>query len=472
MKFSEIYKNSPEKFANIQITGVYCDSRKVTQNSVFVCINGSAMDGHKFADKAAAAGAAVIVCEKDIGLDNQIIVEDSRVVYAAMCSAYFGDPASKLKIIGVTGTSGKTSVTYMVKTMLEKAGHKVGLIGTIQNVIGNETLPAKNTTPDAYELHSLFALMLKSGCDYVVMEVSSHALDQKRVYGIEFECAIFTNLTQDHLDYHITMENYFEAKAILFQNCKSAVINLDDEYSQRFIEKCSCPVYTYSAKSNTATYTAESIIYKADSVSYALVADGNIGKVKVNIPGVFTVYNSMAAGVCCLALGMDFALVAKNLCSVNGVKGRVEVVPTNRDFTIIIDYAHTPDELENVTKMLNTIKTGRLVTLFGCGGDRDKTKRPIMGEIAADNSDFVVVTSDNPRSESPTDIINDILVGMKDTKTPYTVIENRRDAIEYAIKNAQPNDVILLAGKGHETYQILNTGTIHFDEREVIASVL
>ena len=207
-------------------------------------------------------------------------------------------------------------------------------------------------------------------------------------------------------------------------------------------------------------------------MSYALVADGNIGKVKVNIPGVFTVYNSMAAGVCCLALGMDFALVTKNLCSVNGVKGRVEVVPTNRDFTIIIDYAHTPDELENVTKMLNTIKTGRLVTLFGCGGDRDKTKRPIMGEIAADNSDFVVVTSDNPRSENPTDIINDILTGMKDTKTPYTVIENRRDAIEYAIKNAQSNDVILLAGKGHETYQILNTGTIHFDEREVIASVL
>lgn len=472
MKFSELYKDKPESIKDFEVSSVLCDSRKVVENSVFVCIVGSITDGHNYAKGALEKGATVIFCEKDLGLDNQIIVEDTKAVYSILCANYFGNPADKLKLIGVTGTSGKTSVTYMTKSLLEKQGKKVGLIGTIQNIIGDNVLPAKNTTPDAYELHSLFDLMVKAGCEYVVMEVSSHALDQKRVYNLSFECAVFTNLTQDHLDYHITMDNYLEAKLKLFKMAKKAIVNIDDEYSKKVIDFCKCPVITYSTEKNEADYTAKDIRFSPDSVSYQLVATGNIGKVKITTPGIFSVYNSMSAGIVGICIGIPFSDVVSGLQEVSGVKGRVELVPCDKPFTPVIDYAHTPDELENVCKMLNEIKKRRLVTVFGCGGDRDKTKRPIMGEIAARLSDFVVVTSDNPRSENPSCIIEDILVGMKGIKTPYKVIESRKDAIEYALKNAENDDIILLAGKGHETYQILAEGTIHFDEREVIAEVL
>lgn len=471
MKFSELYNKSID-IKDFEVNGVFCDSRRVTKDSVFVCIVGSAMDGHNFAKSAYDNGAGAIVCERDLGLSNQIIVEDSKAVYSTLCAAYFGNPAKSLKLIGVTGTSGKTSVTYMTKSLLEKQGKKVGLIGTIQNIIGNETLPAKNTTPDAYELQSLFSLMLKAGCEYVVMEVSSHALDQKRVYGLEFEAAIFTNLSQDHLDYHITIENYLQAKLKLFKMTKMAIVNVDDEYADKVIEACDCPVITFSAQRNEADYTAKEIKFNPDSVSYELVTNNNIGRVKISTPGIFSVYNSMAAGIAGITIGIPFNEVVASLREVATVKGRVELYPCDKDFSIVIDYAHTPDELENVCSMFNKIKKGRLVTLFGCGGDRDKTKRPIMGEVVSRLSDFAVVTSDNPRSEDPDAIIEDILVGMKDKKTPYKVIANRAEAIEYAIKNAKKDDVILLAGKGHETYQILNTGTIHFDEREVIEKVL
>lgn len=471
MRFSELYdgKNNIKDF---DVKGIFCDSRRVVKDSVFVCIVGSATDGHNFAKSAYENGAGAIICERDLGLPNQVIVDDSKAVYSTLCAKYFGNPAKGLKLIGVTGTSGKTSVTYMVKSLLEKQGKKVGLIGTIQNIIGNETLPAKNTTPDAYELQSLFSLMLKAGCEYVVMEVSSHALDQKRVYGLEFEAAVFTNLSQDHLDYHITIENYLQAKLKLFKMTKKAIVNIDDEYAERVIAACDCPVITFSAKRNEADYTAKDIKFFADSVSYELVTNNNIGRVKISTPGIFTVYNSMAAGIVGIAIGIEFNNVVSSLCEVSTVKGRVEVYPCDKDFSIVIDYAHTPDELENVCSMFNKIKKGRLVTLFGCGGDRDKTKRPIMGEVVSRLSDFAVVTSDNPRSEDPDAIIQDILVGMKDKKTPYKVITNRAEAIEYAIKNAKKDDVILLAGKGHETYQILSSGTIHFDEREVIEKVL
>lgn len=472
MKFSELFNERCINIEDFEVAGIFCDSRRVTKNSVFVCIVGSAMDGHDFAKSAYDNGAAAIICEKDTGLANQIIVDDSKAVYATLCAAYFGNPAKKLKLIGVTGTSGKTSVTYMTKSLLENQGKKVGLIGTIQNIIGSETLPAKNTTPDAYELQSLFSLMLKAGCEYVVMEVSSHALDQKRVFGLEFETAIFTNLSQDHLDYHITIENYLEAKLKLFKMAKRAIVNIDDKYAEQVIDACECPVITFSAQKNEADYTAKEIKFYDDSVNYELVTHSNIGRVKISTPGIFSVYNSMAAGIAGICVGIDFNKVVSGLCNVSTVKGRVELVPCDKDFSIVIDYAHTPDELENVCTMFNKIKKGRLVTLFGCGGDRDKTKRPIMGEVVSRLSDFAVVTSDNPRSEDPEAIIEDILVGMKDKKTPYKVIANRAEAIEYAIKNAKKDDIILLAGKGHETYQILNTGTIHFDEREVIEKVL
>ena len=471
MKFSELYCCKNINVKDFEVSGVFCDSRRVVKDSVFVCIVGSAMDGHDFAKAAYESGAGAIVCERDLGLDNQIIVENSKQVYATLCANYFGNPANDLKLIGVTGTSGKTSVTYILKNLLEAQGKKVGLIGTIQNIIDKEVLPAKNTTPDAYELQSLLALMQKAGCEYVVMEVSSHALDQNRVFGLEFECAIFTNLTQDHLDYHITIENYLEAKLKLFKMSKLAIVNVDDEYAHKVISACECPVVTFSAERNEADYTAKGIKFLPTSVGYEFVTNNNIGRVKISTPGIFSVYNSMAAGIAAINVGIDFSDVISSLSQVSGVKGRVELVPCDKDFSIIIDYAHTPDEIENVCSMFNKIKTGRLVTLFGCGGDRDKTKRPIMGEIASRLSDFVIVTSDNPRSENPTTIIEEILVGMN-KKTPYKVIENRAQAIEYAILNAKKDDIILLAGKGHETYQVLNTGTIHFDEREVIKEVL
>ena len=472
MKFSQIYDLSTTNVADFEVQGVFCDSRKVVKNSVFVCIVGVLTDGHLFAKQANESGASVIFCEKDLGLENQIIVEDTKAVYSTLCAAFFGNPSKQLKLIGVTGTSGKTSTTYMIKSLLEKQGKKVGLIGTIQNIIDKEILPAKNTTPDAYELQSLFSLMLKAGCEYVVMELSSYALDQKRVYGEEFECAIYTNLTQDHLDYHITLENYLQAKLKLFKMAKKAVVNIDDEYAERVIQACSGEVITYSAQKNEADFTAKEIKFLPTSVCYELVTNCNIGRVKVSTPGIFSVYNSMCAGIAGIAVGIDFKDVVASLSEVSTVKGRVELVECDEEFTPVIDYAHTPDELENVCKMFNSIKKGRLVTVFGCGGDRDKTKRPIMGEIAARLSDYVVVTSDNPRSEDPLSIIEDILVGMKGIKTPYKVVENRAEAIEFAIKNAKKDDIILFAGKGHETYQVLADGTIHFDEREIIAKAL
>ncbi len=471
MKLGELILCDDKAMAEITVTGITCNSKEVKEGYVFVCINGTAIDGHKFAQNAVDNGAAVIIAERDLGIKNQIIVTNTRLAYSDMCAKWFSNPADSLKLIGVTGTNGKTSVTYMLKKILEAAGHKVGLIGTIQNMIGDEVIASKNTTPNAYELNSLFALMKAQGCTYVIMEVSSHALDQYRVYNLTFEEAVFTNLTQDHLDYHVTMENYLEAKKKLFKMAKKAVINIDDEYGESVKEGLACEVITYST-GNMSNYSAKGIKYRPASVEYELVYKGKIKHIKVNTGGKFTVYNSLAAAICALEEGIEEETVAKALEELEGVKGRAEVVPTGKDYTVIIDYAHTPDGLKNILKTFKECEKNRLIVLFGCGGDRDKTKRPIMGSIAARNADYVIVTSDNPRSENPDEIIKDILVGMKDTKTPYKVIPNRVEAIKFAIENALKDDIIVLAGKGHETYQILNTGTIHLDEREVIADVL
>lgn len=471
MKFITLY-GQPSPFDEVEVTGVTNDSRKIKKGMVFVCLQGTKVDGHQYAREAEEAGASVVVTERDTGAKNQLIVENSRRVYANLCSAFFGRPASRIKIIGITGTNGKTTTSVLLKWVLEHQGFKVGLIGTIQNVVGEQVLPAHNTTPDAYEIHSLLSLMEKAGCEYVVMEVSSHALDQERVYGLHFAAGIFTNLTQDHLDYHKTMENYLSCKKRLFYACDCSIVNLDDPAAQEIIASSAGEVVTYSAGRDDSDYSAKNIRHRPGGVSFELVGDGVIGRVGLQIPGEFSVYNALAAGVCALSLGCPFHGVLDALSSAKGVKGRVEVVPTGRDFTVIIDYAHTPDGLLNVTKAMNKIKTGRLVTLFGCGGDRDRLKRPIMGQIAAEQSDYVIVTSDNPRSEDPRAIIDDILVGMKDIDTPYTVIEDRREAISYALEQAQSGDLILLAGKGHETYQILSAGTTHLDEREVVAEAL
>lgn len=457
--------------ADIEITGITCDSRAVKSGYLFVCIKGFKSDGHEFAKAALEKGAAVIITERDLGLASQIIVEDSHAAYADMCAKWFGNPAKALKLIGVTGTNGKTSVTYMLKKILETAGFKVGLIGTIQNMICDEVIATENTTPNAYDLNSLFALMKAKGCTNVIMEVSSHALDQCRVYNLNFEVAMFTNLTQDHLDYHKTMENYLAAKKKLFKMCKTAVVNSDDEYSSQLLEGLECKISTYSASDNS-TYSAKAIQYKPTGVEYEFVSDTDLCHIKVNTGGGFTVYNSLCAASCAVELGLPIKQVAAAIAELPGVKGRAEVVPCDRGFTIIIDYAHTPDGLKNILSTFRECEKNRLTVVFGCGGDRDKTKRPIMGSVAARYADFVIVTSDNPRSEEPSAIIEDILVGMDGTPTPYKIIENRIEAIKYAVETAQKDDIIVLAGKGHETYQILKEGTIHLDEREVVAEVL
>lgn len=462
---------SNSNLAETEISGVTCDSRAVKSGYLFVCIVGAKYDGHDYAAQAEKSGAAAIIAEYDTGCKNQILVPDTHAAYATVCANWFGNPADKIKLIGVTGTNGKTSITYMVKKMLEASGEKVGLIGTIQNMIGEKTVEAKTTTPDAYELNSLLSLMVESECSYAVMEVSSHALEQCRVYKLNFEIAVFTNLTQDHLDYHITMENYLSAKKKLFKMCKTAIINSDDEYYPEIVDGLDCRVVTYST-GNDSTYSAKAVKYKPASVEYEFVSDTQIAHVKVNTGGKFTVYNSLAAISCVVELGFELQDTIKSLSELNGVKGRAEVVPCDTDYTVIIDYAHTPDGLKNILTTFKECEHNRLTVLFGCGGDRDKTKRPIMGSIAARYADFVIVTSDNPRSENPSAIIEDILVGMEGTNTPYKVIENRVDAIKYAIASAAKDDIIVLAGKGHETYQILSTGKIHLDEREIIAEAL
>ena len=471
MLLKEILPLYHSQYDNIDIKGITCDSREVKSGFAFVCINGTVADGHKFAENALKSGAAVIIAERDTGIKNQILVDDTHKVYANMCANWFSNPAKSLKLIGVTGTNGKTSVTYMIKKILEMSGHKVGLIGTIQNMIGDKVIASHNTTPNAYELNSLFALMKANGCDYVIMEVSSHALHQRRVCELEFELAIFTNLTQDHLDYHKTMDNYFEAKKLLFKMCKKAIINTDDEYGLKLLDEIECEAVTYSS-SNNSTYSAKGINYRPASVDYELVSDDIIKHISVNTGGKFTVYNSMCAAVAAIEQGIAPDDVSKALSSLKGVKGRAEVVETNRDFTVIIDYAHTPDGLKNILSTFKECQKNRLIVLFGCGGDRDKTKRPIMGNIAIRNADYVIVTSDNPRSEEPSLIISDILEGTKTSPVPVKVIENRIEAIKYAISIAEKDDIIVLAGKGHETYQILKDKTIHLDEREIVKDAL
>lgn len=473
MKLSNILKGIKvlNEYKDVEVVDVTSDSRQVKEGFLFICIKGATFDGHSVAKEMLEKGAVGVVTERDLGIEGQIIVENTRNAYSPICANYFGNPADSLKLIGLTGTNGKTTTTFLVKQILENVGKKVGLIGTVQNMVGDEVYPAHYTTPDPHELQSLFRKMVDAGCEYCVMEVSSQALAQGRVEGLHFMIGAFTNLTQDHLDYHKTWENYFNSKRILFENCDIAVTNVDDKNGLEIVKDLPCKVVTYAVDNINSDYTARNVVFSSNGVRYELVCD-TIGRVNCPIPGRFSVYNSLCAATIALALGVKFEEVLSAIARSNGVKGRIEVVPTGTDYTVIIDYAHSPDGLENIITSLKEIAKGRVVTVFGCGGDRDRTKRPKMGKIAADLSDFCVVTSDNPRSENPTKIIEDILEGMKNTKTPYQVVENRKEAIAWAMNNAKPNDIILLAGKGHETYQILPTGTIHFDEREAVAEVL
>ena len=458
---------------NTDVHEVQYDSRNVGSGDLFVAVTGVATDGHKYIPMAREKGAVCVLCEK-VPEDGApfVRVADTRRALAVVGANRFDHPAKELTMVGVTGTSGKTTSTYLIKSILEqKAGAKVGLVGTIQNMIGDQVLHTERTTPESFELHRLFRQMSDAGCTHVVMEVSSHALVLDRVYGIRFAVGIFTNLSQDHLDFHHTMEAYCDAKAILFDRCDVAIYNADDPWHERMLAHCPCRTFSYSAKGE-ADLSAKNIQLHAGSVDYDAEADTEWAHVHVGIPAIFTVYNTLDAISACWNLGVPIAECADALAKNHGVKGRMEIIPTpGKSFTILNDYAHKPDALENVLTSVRGFAKGRTVVVFGCGGDRDRTKRPVMGEIAARLADFSVVTSDNPRTEEPMAIIRDILEGMKGC-TAYAVEPDRVKAIHYAMDHAQPGDVIVLAGKGHEDYQEINHQHFPMDERVIVAQHL
>lgn len=471
MKLKDLLENNAcTSIGDTEITSVTDDTRKVKPGSLFVCVKGGSFDGHTAAAEMLEKGAAAVVCERDLGLgERQIITENSRKLYGELCAAWFGHPERKMTLIGVTGTNGKTTITNVIKHILMANGHKTGLIGTIRNEIGDDILPTENTTPMAYELMSVFDKMAAAGCEYVVMEVSSFALVQHRIGPARFRAALFTNLTQDHLDYHKDMEDYYQAKKMLFDACDTAVVNVDDEYGRRLFGEISCEKKSFGIDAS-ADFSAEVLSLRSTGSSF-----GINGSVVINspVPGMFNVSNFLAAFAVCSILGLSEEKIVRAVEDFKGVRGRCEVIPTGRDFTVICDYAHTPDAVENILKSVKEYTEGRLICLFGCGGNRDKAKRPKMAASAAKYADRLIVTSDNPRNEKPEDIISDILVGLKDTETPYDVVTDRREAIYYGLKIAEKGDIIVLAGKGHEDYQILaGMEHIHFDEREVVADGL
>ena len=456
------------------IEAVCYDSRKVTPGSLFVAVTGFAADGNRFIPMALSKGAVAVVTAKKPEADiPYILVESDRLALAQLGANWYGHPAREMTMVGITGTNGKTSVTLLLKHVLEQVkGAKVGLIGTMENLVGDEVIPTDRTTPESFELQGLFRRMADAGCGYCVMEVSSHAITLDRVGGVHYDVAAFTNLSEDHLDFHKTMDAYCDAKAELFSRCGAAVINGDDAYAPRMLAKAPVNTLTYSQKDKNGLY-AENVEMMADGVRFTAVLGENRVDVRLGIPGKFTVYNAMTVLGAALQLGIRLEDSAAALATARGVKGRVEVVPTpGKNYTVLIDYAHTPDGLENVLSSVRGFCKGRLIGVFGCGGDRDPIKRPIMGQIGVRLSDVAIITSDNPRSEDPMAIIGDILKGIPETAGNYEVVENRVKAIHHAMDIAEKDDIIVLAGKGHETYQEICGVKHHLDEREVVAQYL
>ena len=457
-----------------EIAGVYYDSRRVTEGSLFVAVSGFASDGNRFISMALSKGAvAVVTAKRPEGEVPYILVESDRMALALVGCNFYGHPARSMTMIGVTGTNGKTSTTLLLKQVLEKTGNaKVGLIGTMANMVGAEVIPTERTTPESFELQGLFARMRDAGCTHVVMEVSSHAVTLDRIGGVHFDIAAFTNLTEDHLDFHKTMDAYCDAKAELFRRCGRAVVNVDDSYAPRILAAADCPVLT-TAVAGEASLRAENLELLSEGIRFDAVSEGKTVPVHVPIPGRFTVYNTLTVMGIARQLGISVAECAAALAAVEGVKGRIEVVPTpGTDYTVLIDYAHTPDGLENVLTSVRDFCKGRVISVFGCGGDRDPIKRPIMGEIGVKLADFAVITSDNPRTEDPMAIIADIMKGVRPEHGDYIIIEDRRAAIRYAMDIAKKDDIIVLAGKGHETYQDIGGEKHHLDEREEVAAHL
>ena len=458
----------------MEIESIVYDSRKVTPGSLFVAITGFASDGNRFIPMAIEKGAkAVVTASKPEADIPYVLVASDRLALAMLGVNYYGNPAKSMTMIGITGTNGKTSSTLLLKHILETVkGAKVGLIGTMENRIGDLVIPTERTTPESFELQGLFAQMRSAGCTHMVMEVSSHAVSLDRVGGVHYDVAAFTNLTEDHLDFHGTMENYCDAKAELFARCGKAVINCDDPWFDRIAGRAQCPVIRTSVAGG-GDLCARDLELLSDGISFTAVYGDETAKVHLPIPGKFTVYNALTVLGIALQLDIGLADAAKALETAEGVKGRVEVVPTpGKPYTILIDYAHTPDGLENVLSSVKDFCKGRLIAVFGCGGDRDRTKRPIMGAIGAKLADLAIITSDNPRTEVPMEIIKDIVAGLPADAKNYEVIENRIEAIHHAMDIGQKNDIIVLAGKGHETYQEICGVKHHLDEREVVAAYL
>ncbi len=478
----EIIRVSGESACDIK--GIAYDSRNVNKGDLFVCISGYKTDGHKYADDALKNGASAFIVENEIHKEIYakamvIQVADSRKALSGISANFFGHPSRNLNIFGVTGTNGKTTITFLIRQILETAHISCGLIGTISYKIGNNEYHSSNTTPESFELQKMFNHMKRDNIEACVMEVSSHSLSLGRVEDIDFDYGIFTNLTPDHLDFHHDFDHYYLSKKSLFYKTgKANIINIDDEYGKKMAcelkkeKDLIIPCLTYGVQ-NAADYKAENINISEKASSFELLFKGKpLGALSLPIPGLFSVYNALAAAGVCLAAGIGFEDIEAGLKSIKGVPGRFQVVENKKEIPVIVDYAHTPDALEKVLITANGFKKGRLICVFGCGGDRDRTKRPLMGKAAGKLADYCIITSDNPRTEDPKQILKDTEAGVISTDCPYEIVEDRFEAIKRAVEIYHKNDIIIIAGKGHETYQIIGNRTIHFDDREAVLNII
>ena len=457
---------------DIEITNVQYDSRKVTEGTLFICIKGFNSDGHKYIQSAIEKGAKAFLVQENVNIDGYtfIKVEDTRKAMATVADNFYNHPSKKFGVVGVTGTNGKTSITTFLSEILNLNEKKVGLIGTIKIFDGDKEVESNSTTPESVELQECFNSMLNNGCDYCAMEVSSHSLVLNRVDEIEFKLGLFTNLTPDHLDFHKDLEDYREAKQQLFYKTTVAnIINIDDEGGAKIyenIKNLKTPCYTYGID-NEADFRATNIKIDASGVAYKLTTPTYEEQIFVPVPGKFTVYNTLAVIAACYMLNIPKEVVIEGLKNTGGVAGRFETIQNDKGISIIVDYAHTPDALENILNTTKEFAKGNIITVFGCGGDRDTTKRPLMGAISQKLSDICIVTSDNPRTEDPNLIIEDIIEGLDKNNENYKVIVDRKEAIVEAINMAKPEDVVIIAGKGHENYQIIGKVKHHFDDKEI-----
>lgn len=483
MRLKELVKDIKKGNINLnpEIKNIAYDSRKISKNSLFVCLEGHNYDGHKFIDCAISRGARAVVYQRDDSNFKKLYpdisfikVKNTRAALADLASNFYNKAAEKINLIGITGTNGKTTTSFLTEHIINTAGFKTGLIGTIHIKVNNKIFPALNTTPQSLDIYQNLHKMVNSGAKYAVMEVSSHGLDQSRVHGLEFKVATFTNLTLDHLDYHKDLKNYFLAKLKLFKNLSRksfSVLNTDDKYGRKILKITSSRIITYGIKGKP-DISAEEIKLTTRYSAFKITVKGKVYPVKLKLAGFFNVYNALASFGTAYALGIDTDTIVKALNTAKSVRGRFQLIGLGQDFDVVIDYAHTPDGLENLLTSARGVTSGKIITVFGCGGNRDKTKRPIMGEIAARLSDICIITSDNPRNEKPENIIKEVEGGVLKVAKKYKKITERTDAIYKAVNMAEKGDMVIIAGKGHETYQIFKDKTIHFDDAEVAKTAI